>query len=195
MQTLALLLIGMGSPALADAAAPVPIAAPAAATVRMPAAAPRTISEFRLKPAVTGDANGRTQADAAVRMVQSGYGGITNLFPVAGGNLHMSAGGRLFGRAGRPRTAGDPESMRYMPALRGGGLRGGRRSPAMLVGYGRTVEHGLTFGVDAGMVMGRLGATPDRFGRLNRRRLESGDGRGRHMPTNEIARMTALYRF
>jgi hypothetical protein len=129
-------------------------------------------------------------------MLKSGYGGsMVDLFPFEGGKFHVSGGGRLFGRAGRPR-ASDPESMRYMPSARAGSLRGGRRfTPALLVGYGHTVERGLALGVDAGMVMGRLGATPDRFGRLNRRRLDSVDGRGSPRPTNGLARVTALYRF
>ena len=165
------------------------------AAVRLPAPAPRAPSDLRLKP-VTAPANPQLQLDGPQSMLKSGYGGsIVDLFPFEGGKFHISGGGRLFGRPGRPRSA-DPESMRYLPASRAGSLRSGRRlTPALLVGYGHTVERGLALGVDAGMVMGRLGAMPDRFGRLNRRRLDSVDGRGSRRPTNPIARMTALYRF
>ena len=158
-------------------------------------AAPKPSGEFRLKR-MTAPTDPQLQVDAPQSIVRTGFGGsMMDLFPIAGEKLHISAGGRLFGRAGRPR-ASDPESMRYLPAFRGGFGRGGRRfSPAMLVGYGRTVDRGLALGVDAGVVMGKVGATPDRLGRLNRRRLESVDGRGRQTPMNEIARVTALYRF
>lgn len=151
-------------------------------------------SPYRIKPALAPVDPTFRLGDPQAR-IQASYGGsMVDLFPFEGGKFHLSAGGRLFGRPGRARNA-DPESLRYLPAFRAGPRMGRKFNPAMLVGYGRTVDQGLTFGIDAGMVMGRIGAMPDRFGRLNRRRLDSIDGRGRRTGMNQLARVTALYRF
>lgn len=126
--------------------------------------------------------------------LRRGYGGsMIDLFPFAGGKFHLSAGSKLFGRAGRPR-ASVVESQRLLPGFRGPG-RGRRFSPAMLVGYGGTVDRGMALGVDAGVVMGRITPGGDRLGHLNREQLPSGVWRGRRDRVNEIARVTALYRF
>ena len=164
------------------------------ATVAVRTISATVANPYRLKPA-TAPIDPTFRLDDPRAMVRSSYGGsMVDLFPFEGGKFHLSGGGKLFGRPGRARNA-DPESLRYLPAYRGGPRTGRKFSPAMLLGYGRTVDHGLTFGVDAGMVMGRIGAMPDRFGRLNRRRLDSVDGRGRRSGMNEIGRVTALYRF
>lgn len=182
----------LGVPAMPATAAP---SSSPVADVRAPAPPSHAVSEYRLKPA-TAPADPTLRIDDPRSMLQTGFGGaLTDLFPISGSKFHLSAGGRLFGRAGRPRAA-ELEPLRPLPPFRAGMLRGGRKfSPTMLVGYGRTVERGLAFGFDAGVVMGKLGATPDRFGHFNRRRLESLDGRGGRRPMNQIARVTALYRF
>jgi hypothetical protein len=186
-RTAAMALMGLGAPALATAAEPAPSA------VRSPAS-PSGGAEFRLKP-IALPANPALRLNGSRSMLQTGYGGaLIDLFPFEGGKFHLSGGGKLFGRAGRPRSP-ESEPLRPLQAFRAGSLRPGRRSPAMLVGYGRTVEQGLALGVDAGLVMGRVGATPDRPGRLNRGRLDAIDGRGRRTPLNQLARVTALYRF
>lgn len=157
-------------------------------------AASLTTSPYRLKPAVA-PVDPKFRLDDPRAIVRSGYGGsMVDLFPFEGGKFHVSGGGKLFGRPGRARNAA-PESLRTLPAFHGGPRTSRRFSPAMLVGYGRTVDQGLTFGVDAGLMMGRIGAMPDRFGRLNRRRLDTVDGKGRRSGLNQIGRVTALYRF
>lgn len=183
---IAALMVAMPGVACADDGAPITVAPPAITPAGL----------FRLKP-IAAPVDPKLRVNDPASMLRSGYGGaLVDVFPFEGGKFHLSGGGRLFGRAGRPRGAGDPESMRYLPAQRGGALRVGRKfSPTMLVGYGRTVERGLAIGVDAGVTMGRMGATPDRFARLNRRRLDSIDGRGHRPGLNQLARVTALYRF
>ena len=175
------------------AAAPVLAAPPV--TVRLPVAAPRAPAELRLFP-LADQSNPALRIDDPRSPLRSGFGGaMVDLFPIAGGKFHLSGGPRLFGRAGR-RLLVQPESLRLLPAFRG--LRSVRRfSPALLVGYGRTVERGLAFGIDAGLVMGRIVQTPDRLGRLNRARADAGLWRSgsRRERDNELVRMTALYRF
>ena len=162
-------------------------------TVR-PVARPAT--DFRLH-SLPDHSNPALRIDDPASKLRSGYGGsIVDLFPFAGGNFHFSAGPRLFGRAGRPRKI-DPESLLLLPAFRASGPRMSRRlAPAMLVGYGRTVDRGLAFGIDAGLIKGKITAVPDRVGRLNRSRVSGDLARGRaEPPMNQLIRMTALYRF
>lgn len=175
------------------------IAAPALAqtpaTVRAPAAPPLAPADLRL-PLLLAWSNPALRIDDPRSPLRSGYGGsMVDLFPSAGGNFHLSGGARLFGRAGRRRPI-QPESLRLLPAFRGPRLAR-RFSPALLVGYGRTVERGLALGVDAGMVIGRIVQTPDRLGRLDRARAETGLWRetSRRERGNGLVRMTALYRF
>lgn len=166
------------------------VASVAAATPLRPVASP-----YRLSIAAAPDLPSM-RLDDPQSLLRRGYGGsMVDLYPFEDDNLHVSGGGKLFGRAGLSRLAwGDPESLRHLPSLRAGALRGRRASPAMLVGYGRTVEQGLAFGVDAGIVMGRVGAAPERYGRLNRQRLDTLYG-SRRSGVNQLARVTALYRF
>lgn len=176
--------LAMALPAVASAAEPAPAGVQAAAPVQRR-------GDFRLKRVTVSVP--QLRVDAPQSPLRTGFGGsMVDLFPVTGAKLHVSAGGRLFGRAGRPRAI-DPEATPVLPPFRSGAMRGGRRfSPAMLVGYGRTVDRGLAFGVDAGVVMGKLGVAPDR---LRVRRFNVTDGHGGRSPINEIARVTALYRF
>lgn len=170
-----------------------PAGADAPATVRLPVQPARVASELRLLR-VADQSNPALRINDPRSPLRSGYGGsMVDLFPVAGGKFHFSAGPRLFGRAGRPRTT-EPESLQLLPARLGPRLAR-RFSPALLAGYGRTVDEGLALGVDAGMVMGRIVATPDRIGRVNRQRLDQVVGRGRQERSNALARVTALYRF
>ena len=162
------------------------------ATVRLPSP-PRVMSALRLS--VLPDRSDATlRIDHPRSLLRTGYGGsMVDLFPIAGGNFHLSGGPRLFGRAGRPRRV-EPENAALLPAFRAGPKLGRRFTPALLVGYGRPVDRGLSLGVDAGVMMGRVQPMPDRLGRFNRQRLEAVVGRGRERP-NQLARVTALYRF
>lgn len=163
-------------------------------TVRPAAPAVRPAAELRLH-SLPDHANPALRIDDPRSRLRSGYGGsMVDLFPFEGGNFHLSGGPRLFGRAGRPRSV-EPENLRLLPAFRGGPRLARRISPALLAGYGRTVERGLALGVDAGMVMGRIMQAPDRSGRLNRGRLDTPAGRARPERDNMVARATALYRF
>ncbi len=182
----AALTVMIAGPALADPPA----------LVRLPASAPRPASAFRLKP-VSNDGNPFFHINDPRSPLRNGYGGsMVDLFPVAGGNFHFSAGPRLFGRAGRPYKI-DPESQTLLPAFRASGPKMSRRlAPAMLIGYGRTVDRGLAFGIDAGFIKGKITAVPDRVGRLNRARVGAELSRGRpESPMNQLVRLTALYRF
>ncbi len=179
-------IVAMGGPALG--------AAPT--SVQLSPAKPHPAAEFRLKP-IAVPANPIFQVDDPRSMLATGYGGaMIDLFPIAGGKLHFSGGPRLFGRAGRPHLL-DSEPLRYLPAFRMPGLRASRRmAPAMLVGYGRPVENGLSLGIDAGFVIGKITPMPDRIGRLNASRVAAELDRGQPaMPINQLMRVTALYRF
>lgn len=177
---------------LVMAAGPALAASPATVSLRAPV---RPSAAFRL-PTVAVPEHPTLRVDDPRSMLRTGFGGgVVDLFPFEGGKFHLSAGPRLFGRAGRPRAV-TPENLLLLPAFRG--PRYARRfSPALLVGYGRTVDRGLSFGVDAGMIVGRIAAAPDRMGRLNRSRADADlqrDGEGR-VRDNEVVRATALYRF
>ncbi|WP_425230492.1 hypothetical protein [Sphingomonas sp.] len=191
----ALVAAGAASAASADAGAPATTTTLMVATVHAPGA-PSSSNFYRLKPVVT-PANATFRINDPASMLRSGYGGaLVDLFPFAGGKFHISAGPRMFGRPGRWRTI-EPETLRLLPAFRPGGPRMSRKfTPSMLVGYGRTVDRGLAFGVDAGFTMGRMGlSSTDRLGRLNRSRLTSLDARERRSGINQLMRVTALYRF
>ena len=166
------------------------------AAVRAPVAAKRPATGLRLKTLPTpGDP--RLRIDDPRSQLRTGFGGsMVDLFPFEGGKFHLSAGPRLFGRAGRPRNV-EPESLNLLPSFRPGGLGGGggrRRggTGAMLVGYGRTVDSGLALGVDTGVVMGRMMPPPPGAARMMRFQARSGGPSGQ---MNEVARATMLYRF
>ena len=165
-------------------------------TVALPGAAPSAASAFRL-PVVSVPADPTFRIDDPRSRLATGFGGaLVNLFPIAGGSFHLAAGPRLFGRPGRPHLV-TPASQLLLPAFRLPGLRPTRRmTPAMLVGFGRPVDAGLSFGVDAGVMKGKMVQGPDRIGRLNAARIDGELTRGRRGPAmNELVRMTALYRF
>ena len=154
----------------------------------------RMVADFRLH-SLPDHASRELRIDDPASKLRSGYGGsMVDLFPFEGGNFHVSGGPRLFGRTGRPRSV-EPQNLQYLPSGRGGPRLARRFSPALLVGYGRTVERGLALGIDAGLVMGRIMQTPDHFGRANRRRLETVVGSARQGHDNALLRATALYRF
>ncbi len=177
---------------LAMVAAPALAGTPAA--TRLADVPARNAADLRL-PKIVDQSNPALRIDDPRSPLRSGYGGsMVDLFPVAGGKFRFSAGPRLFGRAGRPRAT-EPESLQLLPTSRLGPRPARRFTPALLAGYGRTVDQGLALGVDAGMVMGRIVATPDRMGRFNRQRLDRVVGRSRQEHANALARMTALYRF
>ena len=162
-------------------------------TVQLPEQ-PASARAFRLGT-VTTPVNPTFRINGADSRLQSGYAGMFDLFPFQGGAFRLSGGPRLWSRTGRFLTT-PPESLRYLQPFRSGSLRASRKfRPALLVGYGRTVEQGFSLGIDAGIVKGRIGTAPDRLGRLNRSRLEAIGGRAMRPGLNQLVRMTALYRF
>ena len=169
-----------------------PGVATAADPASQPSAPPRIPAEFRV-PTITRDAHPELRIDDPRSPLRRGFGGSMIDLAIGGSNFHLSAGGKLFGRAGRPR-ASVVESQRLLPAYRGAG-RSRRFSPAMLIGYGGVVQPGLALGVDAGVVMGRITPGADRLSYLNREQLPTGAWRGRRDRINQIGRVTALYRF
>ena len=180
----AMLVAGLSGAAFADD----PIA-----TVRLPVQ-PAPANAFRLKT-VTAPANPTFRLNGPDSMLRTGYAGMFDLFPFQGGNFRLSGGSRLFSRTGRWRSV-EPASLQHLQPFRAGSLRASRQfRPALLIGYGRTVDQGLSLGIDAGIVKGKIGATPDRMGRLNRQRLSEIGVRGMRPGMNELIRMTALYRF
>ena len=126
--------------------------------------------------------------------LRTGFGGsLVGMYPVAGSGIHLSAGGRLFGRAGRP-SGLDPEGEHLLAVPRGSGVstsRGGRRrpSPAMLVGVDHPVGNGLTLGVDGDAALGGMYRSA---GRLGRPQFRDGASPGR---VNQMGRVTMSLRF
>ena len=178
-------ILGLAGPALA---------APTSA-VSLPAPPTRTTT-YRL-PTVVAPAKPTFRVDDPRSMLATGFGNaLVDLFPVAGGKFHLGVGPRLFGRPGRPHL-GTPESQLLLPAFRVPGMRASRRmTPAMMFGFGKPVDDGLSFGVDAGFMKGKITQGPDRVGRLNASRIDGELRRGRSGPAmNQLVRMTALYRF
>ena len=154
-------------------------------------------ADFRL-PTVIAPADPTFKVDDPASKFATGYGGsLINLFPFAGGKFHLSAGPRLFGNPGRPHLL-TPESLQYLPGLRPTGMLMRRRlAPAMLIGYGKPLMQGLSFGVDGGVVDGKIVQSPDRVGHFNitRANAELAGGHNDGPALNPIARVTALYRF
>lgn len=184
--------VGMAAVMMGMAAGPA-LASPAA-SVTLPTAAPNG-AEFRL-PTVVAPADHRFRLDDPQSRLGTGFGNaVVNLFPFAGGSFHLGAGPRLFGRPGRPHLL-TPESQLLLPGFRMPGMRQSRRlTPAFLVGFGKPVEQGLSLGIDAGFMKGKITQGPDRIGRLNRSRIDGALQRGRGPEMNELVRATALYRF
>jgi len=118
-----------------------------------------------------------------------GIGGtLVNLLPFASNRFHVSAGGRLFGRA-RGNPALDERGLLSSPRIGGGARSGGRRfAPALLMGVDRQAGT-MSVGVDAGLVMG---AAMDRGMRGLRGFRRAG---GATAAPNGIARITIGYRF
>ncbi|WP_174279731.1 hypothetical protein [Sphingomonas bacterium] len=182
---LAMVTVGLAGPALAGPAV----------TVTLPTAAATRAQDFRL-PTVIAPANHRFRLDDPQSMLATGFGNtMVNLFPFAGGSFHFGAGPRLFGRTGRPHLT-TPEAQLLLPAFRVPGMRMSRRmTPALMFGFGKPVEEGLSFGIDAGFMKGKMTQGPDRIGRINHARIDGDLRRGRGPEMNQLLRMTALYRF
>lgn len=183
---IALAMMVAGAATAASAGEPV-------ATVQLPMQ-PASAAAFRLKT-VIAPIDPTFRLNDPDSMLKPGFAGMFDLFAFGGGNFRLSGGSRLFSRVGRFRTT-EPESLRYLQPFRAGSLRASRKfRPALLVGYGRTFDQGFSFGIDAGLVKGRIGTSPDRLGHLNRQRLSEIGGRTMRGGMNELVRMTALYRF
>lgn len=145
-------------------------------------------ADLRLRVLTVQSADPAVDVNNETSRLRKGFGGsMIDYFPFGGDGFHLSGGGRMISR---------PASLFRDPLLyapRGGGFRSSRRlTPAVMMGYSRQVDRGLTMGVEAGMMMGHLDSSyysivrPSRLGRLS-----SGDGGA----TNQVARMTMAFRF
>jgi len=162
---------------------------PAAAVAGGRRAAPPP-TDFRLHATVAATPARAPLIDGPNGHLRTGFGnGLVEFYPLRKSGLHLSGGGRLYGRATRPRA--DNEQARLLAGPRGTGLRNARRSaPAALVGIARNVGQRLALGIDGGAALGRLNRAPDRLGPIFSTRGSNGDGR-----LNEIGRVTMRYRF
>lgn len=133
-----------------------------------------------------------TQVDDPGSRLRTGFGNaMVDLFPFGDGLFHLSAGTRLYGRARRPHLS-DPDRDRLLSGPRWMGPRFQRKSiPVAMMGIGHTVEHGLAFGLDTGVVFGELLSAPYRFGQSQRARMGMARGSG----INQLTRATMLFRF
>ena len=146
-------------------------------------------TDLRLRVLTVQSADPAVNIDNEASRLRKGFGGsMIDYFPFGIDGFHLSSGSRMNSRLISPFH---DNLLLYAP--RGGGLRSSRRlTPAMTMGYSRQLQHGLTMGVEGGMVMGHLDSayySALRAPRSNR----LGDG-GAHA-SNPVARMTVAYSF
>jgi hypothetical protein len=177
-----LALVGLAAVSPAMAGDPAPIGG-----VRLvqPVSIP-VLSDFRLRVVLPpSDSAWRMQGPQSLAR-RGTAGALVDFYPFDE-HFHLSAGGRMFSRAGARST--DPASLQLLPAFRVPGVRAGRKfTPTMLMGYSSTGASGLALGVDAGVLMGQSDPTPD-F------RLQNGAGPRAPGGVNGLARMTMRYPF
>ncbi len=163
-------------------------AADKAWTMLSPTAVP-VGTDLRLRVLSVQSADPAVDIDNQASRLRKGFGGsMIDYFPFGGEGFHLSTGGRMSTRLSSPFR-----NSQLLYAPRGFGIHGSRRlTPAMTMGYSKQVEHGLTMGVESGMLMGHLDSSyysvvhPSRLGRVS----ENGGG-----TANPVARLTAAYRF
>ena len=161
---------------------------PSAAITGVPVGA-----DLRLRVLTVQSADPAVNVNDETSRLRKGFGGsMIDYFPFGADGFHISGGGRMVTRA-RP-VPGDNPTAQLLYAPRQTGLRPSRRlTPAMTMGYSKQMEHGLTLGVEGGVLMGHLDssycsvARPSRSGRLN-----ADDGGG---AVNQIGRVTVAMHF
>lgn len=164
-----------------------PAAALAAEAGRADGRRPAAPADHRLHATPTGER--AAIVDAPGSRLRTGFGGaMVALYPFGNSGIHVSAGGRLSSRGFRSRF-GELDTARLLAGARGGGRTSRRPNPAALVGIDHAFGHGLAIGIDGGATLGRLDSAPGRIARFH---MGRGGGEGR---LNQIARVTALYRF
>ena len=147
-------------------------------------------ADLRLRVLSVQSADPAVNIDNEASRLRKGFGGsMIDYFPFGIDGFHLSGGGRMTNRG--PSVFHD-NLLLYAP--RQGGYRSSSRhlTPALTMGYSKQVEHGLTMGIEGGMVMGHLDSSyysvvhPSRFGRVSNEGIGSG---------NAVARLTAAFRF
>ncbi len=145
-------------------------------------------TDLRLRLLSVQSADPAVDVNNEASRLRKGFGGsMIDYFPFGSDGFHLSSGGRMMSRLSSPFH----DQLLYAP--RGGGIRSSRRlTPAMMMGYSRQLQHGLTMGVEGGIVMGHLDNNyysvirPARSNRLNE---------GGRSNENPVARMTVAYSF
>ena len=88
---------------------------------------------------------------------------MMEFYPIANSGFHFSSGMHMFNTTNFLREADKlTNNLLWSPSLRGsGGVRTGfkRQTPAMTVGYTRTVAQKLAVGLEAGTLMGRVNSS------------------------------------
>ncbi len=145
-------------------------------------------TDLRLRVLTVQSADPAMNIDNEASRLRKGFGGsMIDYFPFGIDGFYLSSGGRMTSRLSSPFH----DQLLYAP--RSGGLRSSRHlTPAMTMGYSRQVQHGLTMGVEGGMVMGHLDSnyySALRAPRSNRL------GEGGRNTSNPVARMTVAYSF
>lgn len=146
-------------------------------------------TDLRLRVLSVQSADPALDIDSQTSRLRKGFGGsMIDYFPLGGDGFHLSTGGRMSSRLSSPFR---DNQLFYAP--RGGGMRSSRHlTPAVTMGYSKQMQHGLTMGLEGGMLMGHLDSSyysvihPLRLSRAG----ESGGS-----AANAVARLTAAFRF
>lgn len=134
------------------------------------------------------------QIDAAGRVRQRLRSSMLEFYP-SGDGFHLAAGVRMFERQN---FLGDAQrvthGLLYNPrGTNAESIRAGFRSytPAVTMGYTRTVSEGLTLGLEGGALLGRAASSMPRSFRL----ATTGTNGGEHGGLNPVANMVVGFHF
>ncbi|MDH7971687.1 hypothetical protein QH494_05785 [Sphingomonas sp. AR_OL41] len=134
------------------------------------------------------------QIDAAGRVRQRLRSSMMEFYP-SGDGFHVAAGVRMFERQNFFNDAQRvTHGLLYNPrGTNAESIRAGFRSytPAMTMGYTRTVSEGLTLGLEGGALLGRAASAMPRSFRL----AATGSNGGDHGGINPVANMVVGFHF